>query len=56
MVKYGETFYRRHTALIPAAVYKINVKKIAFKISSFYLIAITRNARSVSKTDLKVTV
>ena len=30
MVKYGETYYRRHTALIPAAISKINVKKIAF--------------------------
>ena len=29
MIKYGETFYRRHTALISAAV-QINVKKIAF--------------------------
>ena len=29
MVKYVEKFYRRHTALIPAAVDKINVKKSA---------------------------
>ena len=30
MMLHGETFYRRHTALTPAAVSKINVKKIAF--------------------------
>ena len=30
MVNYGETFYRRHTALIQLQCSKINVKKIAF--------------------------
>ena len=30
IVKYGETFYSFHMAPTPAAVYKLNVKKIAF--------------------------